>query len=89
MAASPNGKQEDSFFAFLALEIVKDFPDLTMEELDRAMLKGIKGDYNTEAFIVVNSFTIYKWIKSILKERKPKQMSPEEIENLWGERKKV
>ena len=47
-------------------EVIKDFPNLTIGELESIISNGVKGKYD-ERQPSINSFTIFKWIKKELK----------------------
>src|SRR3990172_4904267 len=45
-------------------EIVKDFPNLTIGELDLIISNGVKGYYDNSKYpININATTIFRWIK--------------------------
>ena|SRR3990172_3079884 len=48
-------------------EIVKDFPNLTIGELDLIISNGVKGYYDNSKYpININATTIFRWIKKYL-----------------------
>lgn len=65
MAGSGSNKQDDEFFALLAYQLKTDYPDLPIERIESAILNGIHGKYNKEAYVPITSITIYRWIKEL------------------------
>lgn len=54
---------EEDDYALLAREVAKDFPYLTVENLEDAMMRGVKGKLDTYKSRPLNFTRVYQWVE--------------------------
>jgi hypothetical protein len=64
LAANGNSKIDNESLQLLSVHVAKDYPELTIVQLEEIILNGIKGKYNNEQFVPINSITLYRWIEN-------------------------
>lgn len=65
-----NSNLDDTNTVIIAAEILKDFPDSTLDEIKTALFEGAKGhypSYKPGIFMPLNITTIYHWLELRLK----------------------
>ena len=61
----------DDDWKFLSIEVQKDYPTLTIDDLEKIITMGIKGHLDESlTYSYVNFKTIYRWIDTWLKRNK-------------------
>jgi hypothetical protein len=61
---------EEDDYALLAREVAKDFPYLTVENLEDAMMLGVKGKLDTYKSRPLNFTRVYQWVEQRAKASK-------------------